>query len=268
MEVHGETLYDLWKGVNNRFIKESPLDAYLCTGRDFSIARYNVRLHANSLLLPNEWPPLFTKRRLTILDKRYKLHQDDIERLRKSSGGSYPKSFSLLFRREETTERGIPSGGGCLISIVFTKYNGRWHVHVLSRASEISVRLLSDMYFIRQKIDEVTEEVNLQKKGWDPAKVSVTWTLLLPAQMKYMVPIYLYLTHGEDYVVDYLTQTPAHKWQWVVQEHFWNVMISPENIKWQQRKRWCDKFLDWTDTDWKDLYQKKKTTIEENLSLY
>jgi len=256
LEIKTRDLYDAWLSVNKEFIERSTDDAYLLLKRDFALTRYNVILKAENLKLPEEWPPFFTEQRLKRLAGRYintPLWEEDISRIRNhSTTKSSPKSMVVMFRRQRTSEAKIPKGGGCLVSLSFTWFKNKWHIHVLSRASEITARLLSDMYFVRRCIDRVVEEGNI--KGFDPDNTDLIWNILLPTQLKYMVPLFLLLTEGREKVKEYLlTDDYINEWHKVVQDHFWKVVIYPDKIKWKQRARWCEKFLSWSKINWHEL---------------
>ena len=256
IDLPGCTMYDCWLALNDSFIKQDPSSAMLMPGRDFSLAKYHVTMHATQGFgVPDTIPPFFSpEKRIGLLAKRYidpEFWDPGIARMlerRDRLTSSYPSTSVIMFNRRETTERKVPAGGGCLISINFTWYQKQWHVHILSRASEITVRLLGDIMFLEYCVNKAAHEAQLKK--WDPKNLHITWTLLLPSQMKYMVPLYLLHTKGMDAVHEFMTQRSHHAWMATIQEHFWNEFIFPEKISWAQRRKWSEKFLDVAELDW------------------
>lgn len=264
MLLQRNTIWDCWKAINEEFIFGSPAGAAVFPGRDFSFVRYDVTLHAtngfgvpNSFRLPDGTTkahiPLFPgQKRLDMLANRYiypPFWDEAIARMAaKKVGSKQPSSFLLQFYRRETVERKVPSGGGCLVGINFTWFEKAWHVHILSRASEITARLASDIYFADQCVRKVVKEASL--RHWDPKNLDIRWTLLLPSQMKYMTPLYLLLNYGDRVVEEYMGMPAENDWQRIVQEHFWTTVIYPERISWAQRRKWAEKFLSWSNIDW------------------
>lgn len=267
MQIKAPTLYEAWKGINNSFINDDPSDAMLMPGRDFSFVKYNIELDAQGFGLPETPPPLFNKdRRVKLLEKRYidpYVWDEGINRLierRDRSTGSQPNSFLMLYHRRDTNERKVPAGGGCLVSLNFTWWNKGWHLHILSRASEITNRLLGDSYFVKHSVDKIIEATGLKK--WDPENVHITWNLLLPSQMKYMVFHFLLYTEGVEVLKDFVTSPPKNAWQEVVIEHFWKEFIHPEKISWAQRRKWSEQFIKETpEVNWGDLAPRTPTII-------
>ncbi|MDE2098832.1 MAG: hypothetical protein KGL39_16385 [Patescibacteria group bacterium] len=256
MRIRADTLYDAWVRLNQKFLDKPEDDAWLIPGRDFTNTRYNVQLHGeHGFQMPLVAPWWQKERRITLLEKRYidpDLWDEGVNRLierRDHMAGSQPGNFSIMFHRRPTKERKVPSGGGCLISINFTWFKGRWNLHVLSRASEITYRLLADMYFLQYSVERAVAESNLKK--WNPDDFTIDWTLLLPSQMKSMAPIFLQHVGGDEAVRRYMTWLPLHDWQRTVQAHFWGEFIYPEKITWAQRRKWSNLFFDETKADWR-----------------
>jgi len=251
MRLTAKTAYEAWQKLNHVFLADDS-GSMIMPGRDFSHAKYNVQLRVtNGFGLPDDPPPFFNmERRLKTLETRYidpDLWKEGVERLlarRDRATGTYPNTFLVQFHRRETRERKVPAGGGCLVSLNFTWFKKRWHLHVLSRASEITARLLADMYFVERAVNRVIEEAQVRK--WDPDNLIIDWTLLLPSQMKYMVPIFLLFVEGEEAIKSMMVDPPLNDWHKIVQEHFWKEFIFPEKIKWAQRRKWSEKFLTWT----------------------
>jgi len=260
------TLYESWLKFNDDFLFTMDDSEFLLAGRelpkgrDFSYMSYNKVLEGKGWGLPETHPLLNPGRRVKLLRGRYIhdiLWKEALERLRlkgtKSSQG--PMSFVLPFYRTKNT----PTGGGCLISLVFSWYNKTWRIHIMSRASEITVRLLGDLYFIKSMVDEVLEEIPL--KNW-PENPEISWTLLMCSQMKHVMPYYLLKTRGEEFVKQYVLSEPQHLRHLGIIEYFWTEGMHPDRIKWMQRRKWSDKFLEDAQLDWAAITREYWSTYE------
>jgi len=263
------TLYETWLKLNDDFLFTMTDDEFLLAGRelprgrDFSYMTYNITLSAKGFGLPESNPFMKQDRRIKLLRGRYVhdiLWKEALQRLKekgtKSSQG--PMSYVMPFYRTKST----PTGGGCLISLVFSWYNKSWKIHIMSRASEITIRLLGDMYFLESMVKEVLEEVPL--KNWPGDNLQIDWTLLMCSQMKHVMPYYLLHTRGEDFVREYMLAEPQHLRHLGIIEYFWGDGVHPERVKWMQRRKWTDKFLkEANHTDWAGLAQEYWATYEE-----
>lgn len=254
-----KSLYEGWKQINEEFLNpEVEHLGMLIPNRDFSRIIPNVRITSEGGFgLPKILPPFFANysRRLDLLGARY-IDEDlmdlAINRLiarRTRMARSNPMSFVIPFHRRPTPERKVPAGGGCLQTITFIWVNGRWQLHVLLRASEITARLIADIVFVRSVVRTVVKAVDFKK--WDP-KTEIIWDIALASQMKYMVPVFYLYAYGDEKVREqYMNEEPDSPWRKAIWEHFWDTFIHPERITWQQRRKWSEKFLEATrDTDW------------------
>lgn len=270
--VTGGTLYEAWRNLNDQVLLEWPDEAFLLAGRElpkgreFSYMTYNCQLTTEGGfgLDPEVTKPfLDPERRIKLLRSRYidpPLWQEGIDRLelkRRNLGG--PMSYVFPFHRPATS---APTGGGCLISVVLSWYDKKWRIHVMSRASEITIRLLGDMYFVKRMVDEIIEEVPIRNwPGTD--NVPIDWTLLLCSQMKHVMPFYLLITKGEQWVKKAVTgkaplllgEPPNLRVQGMI-DYFWELTLHPEVITWAQRRRWSEKFLEYAQKDWAKLERK------------
>lgn len=240
-------------------------------GRDFSRVIWPVRLEGNGFGFNSvsELPPFFSNfdRRITLLERRYiddELWDEGLNRLqlrKKRLSSKNPLSFSFQFHRRPTAERKVPAGGGCLQTIVLVWCNNTWGISVHLRASEITARLLADIAFVKWAVDQIVKLTGVSK--W-PENPKIFWTIELASQMKYLIPSFLFHTYGEQSVLDFFvsgpdfpailpgTQVTPNLWTDTITKHFWEEFIHPEKIKWMQRRRWSDKFLAITKTDWNE----------------
>jgi len=263
-DIRTDTIYNAWWELNSRFIYDVPTNAMLMPGRDFSYAQYHITLTAtNGFGIPEKLPPFFQpSKRLSLLAKRYidpEFWDAGVGRMLERQSkltGSYPSTSVIVFNRRATKERKVPAGGGCLISINFTWFQKKWHVHILSRASEITARLLGDVLFLEHCVARAAREAQLKK--FDIDNVELKWTLLLPSQMKYMVPLFLLYTHGEEELLRFMTSCPKTPWQETIKQHFWQEFIYPDKIKWMQRRKWSEKFLNQISPALLEAIKKKK----------
>ncbi len=267
MEIQAKKLYTCWKKLNLEFLRLPDETGMLIPTRDFTRVTRYVRLRAtNGFGLPRleDLPPFFSsyERRANLLRKRYvdeQLWHEGVDRLKlksKRMARTNPLSFVVAFHRRATSERGVPAGGGCLQTITFVWCDGVWSLHVYLRASEITARLLADLVFVNEAVNQIVEEVPIKK--WDPKNAEIVWDLALASQMKYMIPIFLLYLKGEDFVVNYFSkeeQPDDSNWVKTVRSHFWDTVIWPDRISWAQRRKWSEKFLEGTNTDWAALHQ-------------
>lgn len=248
-------LYEAWKSLNDEFLFSWGDDQFLIAGRDLpprresSSVTYGCEISGIGFNLPEAQPFVGVDRRIRLLRGRYvdpTLWNESLNRLdlkKKNLGG--PMSYVFPFHRAAT---GAPTGGGCLISVTLSWYRKSWRIHVMSRASEITIRLLGDMYFIQHMVDEIIEQIPL--KNW-PEKPPINWHFLMCSQKRYVIPYYLLHTRGEAFVLDYMTDPkPKNLRHSGVQEYFWDSIVHPERVTWVQRRKWSEKFMRDSTLEW------------------
>ncbi len=256
-------LFKAWQKLNDDFIWADIEDSLMVggkpglpAGREFSTVAYNIQFNAFGWGLPAENEYLDPVRRVRLLTKRYinePMWEEAFNRLndkKKKQGG--PMSFTFPFYRSADS---APTGGGCLISLSFTWWEKKWHIHVMSRASEITTRLLGDIYFVKHCVDRILKDLNYELKKWpEDNEVEISWNLLMASQMKHVVPFYILDTHGEEKLEEYILAEPRDFRQKGVQDYFWDQTLHPEKINWAQRRKWSDKFVERVDLDkWLEL---------------
>jgi len=262
MEINGHSLYNVWRGVNMKFLSANSLDKgfkndfYLPKGRDYSLFQSDVTLRCDSLFLPDDVHPLFKiERRIKNLLHKYLVDEDlwkkEVEGLRGAT--NFPKSFQFQFHLSNPKlETG--KGGGCLIGMTLSWVNDRWNLHVYSRVTEVTINLLADMYFIQFSIKKLIEEGDLKKIEFP--RLNIIWNFALANQKRDRVPLFLLFNYGDTFVRDFMLSEPTNRWQKTVVDHFWNIFIYPEKVNWAQRKRWSLKFLEASHVDWKTMKER------------
>jgi len=256
------TLHQAWKDLNHQFFFTWPDEMFLLAGRElppareFSYMTYDVRIRGVGLGLPvtsNLLPK--PERRVNLLRGRYidtELWDEAMNRLdlkKKKLGG--PMSYIFPFHRKNA-----PTGGGCLAHIILTWYNKDWRVYVTSRASEITYRLLGDMYFVDSCLHEILEKVPLKNWNWDT--LPLCWNITLASQLKHMMPFYLQ-QQGEERLLWRIVIGKVGPHNLRVKgmiEYFWANIIHPETVTWAQRRKYSEQFMKFTEIDWEHEEQR------------
>lgn len=255
MKIQGHSLYNVWRGVNMKFLSVKSGEGLFLPNRDYAIFGSGITLRCDSLTLPQGVSPLFdVERRIKLLTRKYineSLWNAGVEGLREmkhtTSTGPFPKSFLLQFQLSNPNlETG--KGGGCLIGLVLSWVNNKWNLHVYSRITEITINLLADMYFVQSLIRKLVYEGDLKRV--DFPILNTTWNFALVNQKRDRVPIFLLFNWGDGFVREFMLSEPTNHWQKVIIEHFWKTFIYPEKVNWAQRKRWSLKFLELSELDW------------------
>ena len=128
-------------------------------------------------------------------------------------------------------------------------------MYVKSRASEITTRLLGDMYFIQDCLEHINNLVPL--KGLeDLGTLDIRWSIILCTQMKHALPYHLLKLRGEEFVYDLMTRAEidSHSRQESeLRKYFWEYTLHPKRVTWAQRRKWSEKFITDTELDWETL---------------
>lgn len=157
----------------------------------------------------------------------------------------------LLFRPGNYQDGTAPDGGGCLISIILTrfdKYNG---IHVFSRASEIGKALLGDLYFVRHLVRRAIAETGLE--GWEEENLHIRWTAVQATQRTYFTPTVLQTYGGDQAVYDFYAKPEKTRWDRFLKRYFWVDTLNPERIKWPPRRRYAEIFNENATFDWHQI---------------
>lgn len=258
--IQRETLFECWEGINNYLIFEDKepvtlenLEGSWLLNRDFGLSKFNMTLRAERFGLPDVPPPFFTWNRLDVLKKRYvnqALWDEGVNRIaKKGDKMASPMTFTVMFHRRDTSEMKVPTGGGCLVAMHLLIFKKKYRLHFTMRASEVTCRLLSDMYFFRMMAREMQEAVAKKNKflakNLDVDNIPIDITILLASQVKHYIPIFMLFQQGPEAVEKFFTSKPKTEWQARLLHHFFEDFIWPENITWSQRKKWSEKFYDW-----------------------
>lgn len=254
----GPTMLEAWRNLNQEFITGGSDDEYMVAGkglgrsRSFSCVKADVRIDAVGWGLPKDHYLVKHDRRTKLLKKRYhneKMWTEAVERFKKRAGklsAGAPLTFSFPFYRAADT---APAGGGCLLALTLGWWNGAWFMNVHSRASEITYRLLGDIYFVKHMLDEEILAKFKPKTFPDVEQLPVSWNLLLASQMSHVLPYWLMKEEGE---ADFKLLVGQRKDGLNLREQalidvFWDETTRPDTITWAQRRRWAERF--WEDSD-------------------
>ena len=266
------TLYSSWRQVNDDFLYTTSDSEFsiagedLPKGREFStvttdinIAGCGFGLPESSIFLPHP------ERRVHLLERRYinqPLWDEALNRLfdrRKLLTG--PMSWVFPFYRSGPD---TPTGGGCLISLVFVWFRKAWSLEVNSRASEITYRLFGDMYFMQERVRKVADAIEL--RNFDIETVPINWHLTMASQIKHTLPLYLLQEHGDESMLQIAMADPrtlSNSRLVYLQEYFWKHIVHPETVTWAQRRKYSEKFLEISRLDWVDLEAKHNADLQK-----
>lgn len=205
------SLYERWEETNEWFLKADIPRAQCARKFGAYIYQPSVSVQATGFGLPNH-PTLFEEReRVDLLASRYvdeELWQLGCA-LWEASQGSLAHSFLLLRRG-----RG-PKAGGCLVGFVLSRHRNQWYCNVLSRANEVTMAWLGDLYFMRHLL---TERIPIKIK--DVEQVKFRWTMGVAQQNSYYAAVFLHITAGQRYLNRWCSRTPRSYWEGYCQERY------------------------------------------------
>lgn len=264
---------EAWRQLNDEFVFDGSDDEYMVAGkglgrsRSFSCVKADVQLRFTGWGLPDKHYLVKHERRTQLLKKRYhnpKMWDEAVARFAKRAGKlskGAPLTFSFPFYRAADN---APAGGGCLLALTLGWWNGAWFANVHSRASEITYRLLADMYFVKHMLDEEVLKRFKPKTFPDVEDLPFSWNLLLASQMSHVLPYYFLKERGSDYTQWFMSREldgsevtdpdgvtvkgsgPLNLRERAILDVFWDETVRPDTITWAQRRRWAERF--WEDS--------------------
>lgn len=187
------TLFDQWRWQNNSFLEdEVPTRRIAGSISGAYILQPNVILRGIGFGLPDQTSFFDIHDGVDLLWQRYVDHElfKQCEAIQEASPGSGAHTY--LFRR---SGKG-PRAGQCLIAFTIAKQSAsKPHLSIYSRAGEVTMAMLRDMYFLRALLED--------RLGITPKKLEnmpITWLVSFAHQNRYYAPVFLYETAGRDAV--------------------------------------------------------------------